>query len=55
MYTTSTIGPAISANENSFHWAFLAALSYPPGKDRKAAYLDDYQRDSGGRLPYWAK
>jgi hypothetical protein len=38
-----------------FHWAFLAALSYPPGKDRKAAYLDDYQRDSGGRLPYWAK
>jgi hypothetical protein len=37
------------------HWAIDAALAWPPGAERKKAYVESYQREFGGKLPYWAQ
>lgn len=36
------------------HWGFDAAASQPPGDQRRRAYLGHFQRELGGKLPYWA-
>lgn len=36
------------------HWAMDAALTHPPGRDRKDVYLDRYAADFNGGVPYWA-
>ena len=44
-----------SKHARRLHWALDAAIRYPPGEDRAQAYLDDYQREFGGSIPYWAQ
>ena len=36
------------------HWAFDAAVRHPPGQERKATYIEHFQREFNGELPWWA-
>jgi hypothetical protein len=45
------------ANKHSrrTHWAVDAAIRHPAGRERRQLYLEHYQREFSGSLPYWAK
>lgn len=36
------------------HWAMDAALRFPPGGDRNGHYVENYQREFMGKIPWWA-
>lgn len=36
------------------HWAMEAACSQPPGDERRRAYVGHFQREFGGKVPFWA-
>lgn len=42
-----------SRHAQRIHWAFDAAIRFPPGTDRSSLYVEHHQREFNGKAPYW--